>query len=94
MTTRISPKTKVSFEVTFTLTEAEARAIHALASYDEQQVMNAFLEKFGRSVVDTHRAGWTRFFETVRTELRQELLVVDNARLILTRPEPPSGSRP
>ena len=77
------PAPKVSFEVTLTLTEDEARAIDAVCGYNMASFLEVFYAKMGRSYLQPHEHGWRSFAEAVRSQIGPQLHQVDEARAVI-----------
>ena len=76
---------KVSFEVSFILSESEARALDALIGYSENDFLNVFYEKLGRAYLEPHEAGFRTLVSGVRDIIKPQLATIDNARKLIDK---------
>lgn len=76
------PAVTVSYEVTVTLTEAEARALDGILGYDENDFLKVFYEKLGKAYLQQHEAGFRSLCGSFRSSVRNQLAQVDNLRRV------------
>ncbi len=70
----------VEFTITVKLSEAEARALHAITTYGSAAFMQSFFETLGHSYLKPHSKGVESLFSTVSKEIPKHLKQVDAAR--------------
>lgn len=63
--------------VQFTVTEAEARALDALAGYGDDAFIKAFYEKLGKAYMEKHEDGLRSFLSSIRLSLGPSLGRID-----------------
>jgi len=76
---KMQVKANMSFEVTFTLTEDEARALRAISIYGSKSFLRVFYEHLGKSALEPHEKGLTSLFEKIR-DLEGPFTTFDNTR--------------
>lgn len=67
--TRLTQRPSINLDVSIKLTEAEVRALDALAGYGANAFLKVFYEKMGRHYMEPHEAGLRSLFDTIRSEL-------------------------
>lgn len=77
---RAASNVAVTFEVTMTLTESEARALEALVGYGVPEFLKCFYQHLGRAYLAPHEHGLRQLFGSVESQIRPALSVVDGAR--------------
>ena len=77
---KIAGRAKLDFELAFTVNEAEARALDAMASYGEDAFIKAFYEKLGSAYMKEHEDGLREFLKSIRGLVSPELSRLDDAR--------------
>lgn len=77
---KVKATSDVDLQITFTINEAEARALEALTCYGDKAFLETFYEKMGRSYLQPHERGLLSFFAAVRASLDGPLRRVDDAR--------------
>ena len=75
----------IGLTVTLVLTEAEARALHAVASYDPESVIKALAVNVSSALAKDHRDGLRSLLDC-RTELSGVLERTDEARRAFSPP--------
>lgn len=70
----------VTLQITLALSEEEARALEAFASYDEKKVLNVFFEHIGTSALEPHQAGFLSLLRSARLQLPYWLDRANRAR--------------
>lgn len=78
-------KPTIELKVTLVLTEAEARALHAVASYDPESVIKALAVNVSPALAKDHRDGLRSLLDC-RTELAGILERTDEARRTFNPP--------
>lgn len=63
---KLTQQPAVTVEATFTVSEAELRALDALAGYGDDAFIKVFYEELGTSYMKPHEAGLREFLQTVR----------------------------
>lgn len=76
----------VTLTVTITLTEDEARALEAIAGYDDAAIVAAVYNGLGRSYVEPYEKGLRSFFASIRREIPALLQRTDRARRAFRSP--------
>jgi hypothetical protein len=71
---------KFEFEMSVTITEAEARALDALSGYDNNAFMEFFYKHMGRHYMEPHDAGMRLFLSSIRGEVAGHIARCDAAR--------------
>ena len=77
----IVSKPRVTIDVQLTLTESEARALEALASYNDDVFIKHFYDKFGHTYLKPHEDGLRSLFGSVRKLIPRILKRADEARI-------------
>ncbi len=77
---KIDQKPTVAVLVTIELTEVEARALSAIASYAHEGVVRALYENLGTTYIKSHEAGLLSLLAAVKTELDPILRRTNQAR--------------
>lgn len=72
-------KSNISAEITMILTESEARALEALASYDIDQFLKVVYLQMGKSYLKPYESGLRSLFIDIG-EIRIHLTKIDKAR--------------
>ena len=76
------PAVTVSYEVTMTLSEEEARALDAVLGYSEDDFLKVFYEHLGTAYLKRHEDGFRRLSDNVRTIIRPQLAHIDEIRRV------------
>ncbi len=79
----IYPKPTVSFQVTITMNEDEARALDAIVGYGFDSFYETFTKHMGEAYIKGHKVGCRALFESVRAEIPSALTRIDEARKAL-----------
>ena len=90
---RLTQIPKVGVDVAIKLTEAEMRALDALAGYGFDAFIEFFYKYMGTAYMKPHEAGLASLFDTIRSELPPILRRVDAAKKGL-RPQGPDHQKP
>lgn len=77
---KIEARATVNVTVPFTLTEAEAAALDALAGYGTDAFLRVFCRQMGEAYLRPHEAGLRSLFEGVRTHIPRILERAEKAR--------------
>lgn len=72
---------RIELEVTITLTEAEARALHALFGYSVEAFLSTFYEKMGKSYLQPYEGG-LKSLHNSHGFLADALRGIDDARKV------------
>lgn len=80
---KIVSRPNLEITVCFTVDEAEARALDALAGYGDDAFIKVFYEKLGKAYMEEHEAGLRSFLKSVRSCVRPAIDMVSNARKLL-----------
>lgn len=70
----------VQVEFTFTVTEQEARALAALATYGDDAFLNMFYEKLGKAQLKPYEQGMRQFLRSIKGVVCPVLHRADKAR--------------
>ena len=73
-------KYRLDVVVTFTINEAECRALDALAGYGDDAFIKAFYANLGEAYMQKHEAGLRRFLRTIRDVVGPALHGLGEAR--------------
>lgn len=76
----ITQKPTVTVEATFTVNEAELRALDALAGYGDDAFIKMFYEKLGTHYMKPYEVGLREFLTTIRAVAGPIIRRTDNAR--------------
>lgn len=82
---KIQDQPTVQLEVTIKLTEAEVRALEALAGYDVEAFLKTFYTYMGRHYLEPHEHGLRSLFKAVRETLPAQLRRIDSARAMFEK---------
>jgi hypothetical protein len=85
---KITLRPRVTAEVSFTVSEEEARAIDALVGYGFDGFIKVFYEKMGQHYMKPHEAGLKNFFESMREQMPSILSRTDIARRAFSTSDP------
>lgn len=77
---KISAVPRIELQVLFNVSEDEARALHALAGYGDDEVVRVFYTYLGRSYMEPHENGLRTLLATIREQMPAILDRVDGAR--------------
>ncbi len=77
---KITPVPTIKLELSITVSEAEAAALHVLSGYSSTDILKALEEKLSPYLVRDHGAGIASFLETARQELPHWLNKLAEAR--------------
>lgn len=75
---------RVEFEMVFTITESEARALDALSGYGSDAFMKFFYEHMGKYYMEPHDAGMRSFLDSIRGTVSGHIAQCDAARAAFT----------
>ncbi len=82
---RHSAGAKVVVEVTFTVTEDEARALDALAGYGDDSAIEAFYKHCGKHYMQPYEHGLRSFLSSIRKIVTPALNEADKLRSKLSQ---------
>lgn len=77
---KITARPQLDIEIHFTVNEAEARALDALAGYGDDPFIKMFKEKLGSHYIEPYEAGMRSFLKSIRGEVAEPLRKLDEAR--------------
>ncbi len=77
---RTRSKTTLTFSVTLTLDEAQARALDALVGYGIDPFLKVFYEKLGRHYMEPFELGLRSLFKAIDEQVEPELHRIKCAR--------------
>lgn len=77
---RISAQPKISLELTFTVSESEARALDALAGYGDDAFIEKFKASLGSYYMQDHEQGLREFLRSIRDIASVHIRALDKAR--------------
>jgi hypothetical protein len=77
---KVRSTSNVTIGVILSLTEQEARALHAITQYGSKEFIKTFYEHMGKSVLQPHEEGLISLFQTIRDELPRHINRADQAR--------------
>ena len=77
---KITAVPTIELKLTFTISEAEARALDGLTGYGDDAFIKAFKEKLGAYYIENHEAALREFLKTTRQFCASYLASVDSAR--------------
>jgi hypothetical protein len=77
---KITAQSKINFEMTITISEAETRALDALTGYGDTEFIKAFKEFLGEYYLRDHEQGLKDFFKSIRQIVPGQLSRLDAAR--------------
>ena len=78
-------KPSISANISFVLTEPEARALEAMVGYGVDNFLEVFYEHLGRSYLEKHETGLRALFSGVGKIIPPQLSKVDAARQALNK---------
>lgn len=84
-----SATVKVDVQVTFIVSEEEARALDALAGYGDESAINAFYSGCGKHYMQPYEGGLRSFLSTIRQVVTPALNEADQLRSQLKQLKPP-----
>jgi hypothetical protein len=79
---------KVDVQITFSVTEEEARALDALAGYGDQSAIDAFYAGCGKHYMQPYEGGLRSFLSTIRSVVTPALNQADQLRSQLKELKP------
>lgn len=79
---KIRVKAHIEPEITFTVTESEARAMEALAGYGTDPFLEVFYKHMGKAYLQPHESGLRSLFEILRQKTNIELNKISEAKAI------------
>lgn len=82
----IIARPKLDLRVTFSVNEAEARALDALAGYGDDAFIKVFYDKLGQHYMGPHESGMRSLLCSIRDHLPAILSRSDEARKIFDKP--------
>lgn len=77
---KITQQPTVTVEATFTVNEAELRALDALAGYGDDAFIKMFYKDLGTTYMKPHEAGLREFLTSIRSIAGGIINRTDNAR--------------
>ncbi len=77
---KITQQADINLTFTFTINEAEARALDALVGYGTDEVLRVFMEHLGSHYMKAHTGGLKTFLSDVRAIIPPMLSRLDEAR--------------
>ncbi len=80
---KIKSESEVKLEVVLVLSEAEARALHAMTVYGTKSFLEVFYAKLGKDAMQPYEKGISSLFETVKKELPPHLKKMSDIRKML-----------
>ncbi len=80
-------KSTLHIDISFSVTESEARALEALSGYGDDAFIKHFYEFLGEAYMKPHEQGLRDFLSTIRYVLSPELSIIDDARRFLRNKE-------
>lgn len=83
----VTAKVDVTVSVTFTVTEAEARALDALAGYGDDSAVAAFYKYCGSSYMRPYEQGLRSFLSSIRKVVTPALNEADRLRSVMSKVE-------
>lgn len=78
----IAGQPRITLRVTMSLSEEEARALEAIASYDHQVVLQLCYQHLGRAYLQPHEGGFLSLLRSAREHLPRLLKRADEARAV------------
>lgn len=81
---KMTERPKVDFQLTFTVNEAEARALDALVGYDFDAFMKNFKEGMGKAYIEGHEEALRAVFGEFRSQIPNALSRLESARKVFT----------
>jgi hypothetical protein len=84
---------RVEVGATIKLTEAELRALEALAGYGDDGFLKVFYEHLGKAYLKPHKAGLKSLFAVIRADLRPIMARADAAKKAFALRDPVIRSR-
>jgi hypothetical protein len=78
---QIVQDSRVTMELTFTVTEMEARALDALVGYSDDAFLKVFYEHLGTHYMKPYEAGLRSLFKSIRESVPEYLTRANKARL-------------
>lgn len=84
---KITTKSTLDINITFSINESEARALEALSGYGDDAFIKQFYDYLGENYLKPHEQGLREFLKTIRTVLTPELGRIDEARKFLATPK-------
>lgn len=91
--TRLMQVPVIEVGATIKLTEAELRALEALAGYGDDAFLNIFFKHMGEAYLRPHTAGIKSLFAVIRHDLNPILARADAAKTAFTLKDPVIRSR-
>lgn len=79
---KITAAPRIQLLVNFEVSEAEARALDALAGYGDDAFVSAFYEKLGEAYMKKHEAGLRQFLKSVRDCVHPAIAQIEDARKV------------
>lgn len=76
----VNPKMEVSFSLHLTLSEEEARALTAIAGYNDSDFLRVFYQHMGEAYLKPHEQGVVSLLQAIREQLSPALGHVDKSR--------------
>lgn len=77
---KITQQPTVTVEATFTVNEAELRALDGLAGYGDDAFIKMFYKDLGQTYLKPHEAGLREFLKSIRSIVGPIIQRTDNAR--------------
>lgn len=82
---KLKPQIKIEYTVKMELTADEAAALVSLTGYGTQTFLKIFYEKLGKSYLQPYEKGLISLFETIKSELPEQLRFVKESRNIIDK---------
>lgn len=73
----------VEFNVRFTLTLGQAKALEAIAGYGADPFLKVFYEHMGKAYLQPHEAEMRRLFSQIKDELPREISKIETATKVI-----------
>lgn len=93
MTSKLTQVPRIDLHVDIRLSEAEIRALDALAGYGTDAFLKVFYAQMGQHYMQPHEAGLRSLFEAIRRDLAPILRRQDAARKAFVLQDPVIRSR-
>lgn len=84
---KLTPQATIEFQVHFSISEVEARALEAMVGYGSDAFIEVFYEKLGRAYMERHEKGLRTLFESIKNVVPSTLHKIDEARKVLKLPQ-------
>lgn len=77
---KVKSTSKMTFEVTLDLSEAEARGLEGITKYGSSAFLEVFYRQLGKSYLKPYEEGIISLFDTIRSQLPPHLSRIDDTR--------------